>query len=99
MYNYVLPKRLKKKGNIGGVKLKDVFFAVCMIAIGITGYFILKAASAHVIYAAIVGVSVAVAGVALIIPFKYEENLLIKIGRKRKFKNEQQRFYFRRGTA
>ena len=98
VYNYVLPKRLKKKGNIGGVKLRDVAFAVLMIILGITGYFALKAASAHVIYAAVIAVSVGLAGVILIIPQKYEENFLIKIGRKRKFKDEQQRFYYRRGT-
>ena len=98
VYNYVLPKRLKKKGNIGGVKLRDVAFAVLMIILGIIGYFALKAASAHVIYAAVIAVSVGLAGVILIIPQKYEENFLIKIGRKRKFKGDQQRFYYRRGT-
>ena len=98
-YNYVLPKRLKKKGNIGGVKLRDVAFAVIMIALGITGYFTLKAVSAHIIYAAVIAVSVGLAGVILIIPLKYEENFLVKIGRKRKYKTEQQRFYYRRGTC
>lgn len=98
-YSYVLSKRLKKKGNIGGVKLVDVGFAAIMIVLGIVTYFLLQAVSAHKVYAAVVAISIAVLGVVLVVPLRYEENMLIKIGRKRKFKAEQQRYYYRRGTA
>ena len=98
-YSYVLSKRLKKKGNIGGVKLKDIVFALLTIAIGIVSYFVLQAASAHKLYAGAVALSIGLIGIILVIPQRYEENFLVKIGRKRKFKAEQQRYYYRRGTA
>lgn len=97
--SYTLSKRLKHKGNVGGIKLTDIMFVLAEAAVAVFGYLTLKNfASAGNIYPFVIAIIILLLSIVLIIPGKYEENLLIKYGRYRRFKNTQQHFPYRRGT-
>lgn len=97
---YIVPKRMSKKTELfDGIGGREIAVFVVFFGVGLIMFLLLSPFGIGIIIRlAVLGIFSSV-GVALIYPLKYKENLLTLGARYFKFQNQQNRYFFYRGTG
>lgn len=97
---YIVPKRLAKKAEIfDGVGIKEIGVFTLFFSVGLVVFLILAPFGINILIRLGILGGLSFIGVGLIFPMQYKENFITLARRYFKYNNQQNRYFFYRGTG